>query len=35
LEDNMDVRRLKEIKDEDVARLRKYLCAWQYLIKLG
>lgn len=35
LEDNMDVRRLKEITDEDVARLRKYLSAWQYLIKLG
>lgn len=35
LEDNMDIRRLIEIKDEDVARLRKYLCAWQYLIKLG
>ncbi len=34
LEDNMDVRRLKEITDEDVARLRKYLRAWQYLIKL-
>ena len=35
LEDNMDIRRLIEIKDEDVARLRKYLCAWQYLTKLG
>lgn len=35
LEDNMDIRRLKEIKDEDVARLRKYLRSWQYLIKLG
>jgi (p)ppGpp synthase/HD superfamily hydrolase len=35
LEDNMDIRRLIEIKDEDVARLRKYLRAWQYLIKLG
>ena len=34
LEDNMDIRRLKEITDEDVARLRKYLRAWQYLIKL-
>lgn len=34
LEDNMDIRRLIEIKDEDVARLRKYLRAWQYLIKL-
>ena len=35
LEDNMDIRRLKEITEEDVARLRKYLRAWQYLIKLG
>ena len=35
LEDNMDIRRLKEITEEDVARLRKYLCAWQYLINLG
>jgi len=33
LEDNMDIRRLEEITDEDVARLRKYLCAWQYLIR--
>lgn len=31
LEDNMDIRRLKEITDEDVTRLRKYLRAWQYL----
>lgn len=35
LEDNMDVRRLKEIKNEDVARLQKYLRAWQYLTKIG
>lgn len=35
LEDNMDIRRLKEITDEDMARLRKYLRAWQYLNKLG
>ena len=35
LEDNMDIRRLNEITDEDVARLRKYFCSWQYLIKLG
>lgn len=35
LEDNMDVRRLKEITDEDVRRLRKYLRAWQYLFKIG
>lgn len=33
LEDNMDIRRLKEITDEDVARLRKYLRSWQYLMK--
>ena len=31
LEDNMDIRRLKEINDEDVNRLRKYLRAWQFL----
>ncbi|MBQ9285630.1 MAG: HD domain-containing protein [Bacteroidaceae bacterium] len=31
LEDNMDVRRLKEINEDDVARLRKYLKAWLYL----
>ena len=31
LEDNMDIRRLKEITDTDVERLRKYLRAWQYL----
>ena len=31
LEDNMDVRRLKEISDEDVERMRKYLRAWRYL----
>ena len=31
LEDNMDIRRLKEISDHDVERLRKYLRSWQYL----
>lgn len=31
LEDNMDIRRLKEITDGDVARLRRYLRAWQSL----
>ena len=31
LEDNMDIRRLKEITDDDVARLKEYLRAWQYL----
>lgn len=35
LEDNMDIRRLKEITDEDVVRLQKYLRAWQNLIQLG
>ena len=35
LEDNMDIRRLKEITEDDVFRLRKYLRSWQYLIKLG
>ena len=31
LEDNMDIRRLQEITDKDVERLRKYLKAWQFL----
>lgn len=31
LEDNMDIRRLREITDEDATRLRKYLRAWQFL----
>ncbi|MBO4738990.1 MAG: HD domain-containing protein [Bacteroidales bacterium] len=31
LEDNMDVRRLHEITEKDVARLRKYLHSWRYL----
>jgi len=31
LEDNMDIRRLKNITDDDVARLRKYLRAWHLL----
>lgn len=35
LEDNMDIRRLKIITEDDVARLQKYLRAWQYLINLG
>ncbi|MBQ9216408.1 MAG: GTP pyrophosphokinase [Prevotella sp.] len=35
LEDNMDVRRLEELTDEDVARLRKYLQAWHDLNNQG
>ena len=35
LEDNMDIRRLPEMTDYDVARLRKYLRAWQFLMKNG
>lgn len=35
LEDNIDIRRLQKITEDDVTRLRKYLRAWQYLIKLG
>ena len=35
LEDNMDIRRLQKITEDDVARFRKYLRAWQYLIKFG
>lgn len=31
LEDNMDVRRLHDITDTDVIRLRKYLHSWRYL----
>ena len=31
LEDNMDVRRYKELTDNDVERLRKYLRAWRFL----
>ena len=31
LEDNMDIRRLPDISDHDVVRLRKYLQAWYYL----
>ena len=31
LEDNMDIRRLNEITDKDVKRLKKYLKAWKYL----
>lgn len=34
LEDNMDIRRLNELSDTDVARLRKYLRAWHYLQSL-
>lgn len=32
LEDNMDIRRLPELTDRDVERLRKYLRAWRGLI---
>lgn len=31
LEDNMDVRRLPELTDEDMARVKKYLHSWRYL----
>ena len=33
LEDNMDIRRLPELTDRDVERLRKYLWAWQYIVE--
>ena len=33
LEDNMDIRRLPELTDRDVDRLRKYLRAWQYIVE--
>ena len=32
LTDNMDIRRLVEIKDNDVARMRKYLKAYRQLL---
>ena len=35
LEDNMDLRRLPELADKDVPRLRKYLKAWHALSKGG
>lgn len=31
LEDNMDVRRLTEVKEEDIKRADKYMKAWKYL----
>jgi hypothetical protein len=31
IEDNMDIRRLEQIGDKDVQRLRKYLKAWRQL----
>lgn len=33
LEDNMDIRRLDEISDETVSRLRKYLAAYHFLTR--
>jgi (p)ppGpp synthase/HD superfamily hydrolase len=35
LEDNMDIRRLNVLKEEDLKRLNKYLRAWKYLTKEG
>ena len=35
LEDNMDIRRLPSLADNDVARLRKYLAAWRRLNRLS
>lgn len=34
LEDNMDITRLKKIKDEDLQRLKKYHKAYRYLVEL-
>ena len=31
LEDNMDIRRLNDLSEEDCRRLRKYLHSWRYL----
>jgi len=33
IEDNMDIRRLNVLKEEDLKRLNKYLHAWKYLTK--
>ncbi len=35
LEDNMDIRRLLDLPEEGVERLRRYLWAWHYLRRLG
>ena len=35
LTDNMDIRRLTDISDNDVKRLRKYLKAYRYYIGIG
>ena len=34
LEDNMNIRRLPRISEEDMVRLNNYLTAWRYLISL-
>jgi hypothetical protein len=31
LEDNMDIRRLDEVTEDDLERLNRYLVAWRYL----
>jgi hypothetical protein len=31
LEDNMDLRRMPEVKADDLKRLQKYVKAWRYL----
>ena len=33
LEDNMDIRRLEVLKEEDLKRHNKYLRAWKYMTK--
>jgi (p)ppGpp synthase/HD superfamily hydrolase len=35
LEDNMDPRRLREITDDDKARLQRYINAWNFLRSIG
>jgi len=34
LEDNMDLRRMPQLTDQDLPRLQKYVKAWRFLKKL-
>jgi (p)ppGpp synthase/HD superfamily hydrolase len=31
MQDNMDIRRLQDLRDKDLARLQKYIKGWHYL----
>jgi hypothetical protein len=35
LEDNMDISRLKQVKEKDLKRLNKYLVAYRFLLSVG